>query len=189
MNDIQILNEERKEYFIGSKKKKIELEMLGISKYYDVFIPRFLAFLSYFKKDLELMDFPTGKTWSKKKEMDSIRSQIQRLFSLKKVRKDFVRLLKDVGYLRFSKRYFLKYVKPTELVDMFLKIYKFNIDDFKKKVLEAEYLLILSSRQSQTSIDNLSRGDMSNRVKRFTTNGTVGGLREKLKPRFRQLEK
>jgi hypothetical protein len=189
MDDVDILNEERKVFFIGPKKKKLELEMLGISKYYKYFIPRFLAFLSYFKKDLELLDFPTGNKWNKKKELDSIRSQVQRIFSLDKVRKEFTLLLKKVGYLKFSRRYFEEHVKPIQLVDIFLRVYKFNIDDFKKKVLETELLLILSDRPSQTSTDNLSSADLSERIRKHTGDGTGGGLKKKLKPRFQQLKK
>jgi hypothetical protein len=183
MNDIDILNEERKVYFIGPKKKKIELEMLGISKYYQVFIPRFLTFLNFFKKDLELVNFPSGKEWSRKKEIEALRSQLQRLFSHRKVHTYFIKLLKKVGYLKFSKRYFYKYVKPSELIDIFIKVYKFNIDDLKKKVLEMELATLTIDQQSQTFIDNLLKKGTSNQSKSGV------GKNGRLKPRFQQLKK
>jgi hypothetical protein len=189
MDDIDILNEKNKVYLIGPKKKKLELKMLGISMYYEYFIPRFLAFLSYFKKDLELLEFPTGKKWNKKKELDSLRSQLQRIFSLKKARNDFIDLLKKVGYLRFSKRYFNKYIDPSGLIDIFIRVYKFNIDDLKKKVLEANLEILLSSQQSQTSTGNLSNADISRLLKKQSGTGEGGGLKKKLKPRFRQCKK
>jgi hypothetical protein len=182
MNDIDILNEEKKEYIIGPKRKKVKLEMLGISKYYQVFIPRFLIFLEFFKKDNELLSLPSMKDWNKKKKVDASRSQLQRLFSHTNVQHSFFRLLKKAGYIKFSKRYFFEYVKPTEMVDMFIKIYKFNVDDFKKKVSEMELEVLITGHQSQTSIENYLKKATSSHTK----NGT--GKKGRLKPRFQQLK-
>jgi hypothetical protein len=183
MDDYSILNEERKVYFIGPKRKKIELEMLGISKYYEVFIPRFLDFLEFFKADLELVNFPSGKDWNRKKDMEMLKSQLRRVLSLKKSRKQFISLLKKVGYLKFSKRYFNKYVKPVILVEILLRVYKFNIDDFKKKLSEKEITELFTSLRSRTYTGTSSNRDISSR-----SSGGVG-LKKKLKSRYRQLKK
>lgn len=183
MDDHDILNESRKVYFIGPEKKRIELEMLGLSKYYDEFIPRFYAILEFFKADLDLVKFPSGKDWTKKKDLAATKSQLRRLCSLKKFRKEFIKLLKKVAYLKFSKRYFYEHVKPIQLVEMFLEIYKFNIDDFKKKLSDREIVDLFTSLRSRTYTGTSSNRGTSNR----SSNNT--GLQKKLKSRFRQPKK
>jgi len=183
MEDTQILNEERKVFLVGPKKKRLELKMLGISKYYDEFVPRFTQFLLYFQADTERMTLPTGKSWKYKKKMETLRSQLRRVFSYAMVRKDFIRLLKEVGYLRFSDRYFNEYVTPKELAEIFLRVYKFNIDDFKKKLSEIADSILESDPQLRTYIGASSSGDGSNRLQKSP------GFRERLPARFRNLEK
>jgi hypothetical protein len=186
MDDIQILNEERKTYLIGPKKKKIELEMLSISKYYDVFVPEFLLFLNFFEKDTERLEIklPTGKQWTKKKEMSTLKSQIRRIFSYAQVRVRFYKLLKRSGYVKFSRKYFERNVTPSLMVELFLRIYKFNIDDFKKKLSEVADNILLPSLQSPISTGISSIGVGSSR-----RSGGPSGGREKLEPRFRVLPK
>ncbi len=183
MEDIQILNEKRKVYFIGPKKKRLELKMLGLSEYYEDFIPEFLLFLDYFNQDAEDISLPTGKAWGKKKQMTTLASQLRRILSYRLIRKRFIRILKKVGYLKFSKRYFYKHVTPAMLVDMFLRVYKFNVDDFKKKLSEAAEAILESGQQSQTFTGLLSNGVGPSQFK------GIPGFREKLKPRYRNLEK
>lgn len=183
MDDIQILNEERKIYYIGPDKKKLELRMLGISDYYDVFVPEFLFFLDYFRSDTEKIVLPTGKGWTKKKEMETLRSQLKRVFSYKIVQKRFVRILKRTGYLKFRKRYFYKHVTPIMMIEMFEKIYKFNVDDFKKKVLVVATRIVESSRhlQTYTALSSTAVGLSQSQKK----TGQKTGLPKMLKPRFR----
>ena len=183
MEDLRILNEERKVYYIGPEKKRFELKMLGLSGYYEEFIPEFLSFLDYFAQDAEDLSLPTGKAWGKKKALTTLSGQLRRILSYKLIRKRFIKILKKVGYLKFSKKYFYKHVTPSMLADMFLRVYKFNVDDFKKKLSEVAAAILESGQPSQTFTDLLSSGAGSSQFK------GAPGFREELKPRYRNLEK
>ena len=174
--DIEILDEEKVELEIGKKKKIVVLEMLTIKKYYDVFIPKFLEFLQYFKmlgKSLELPSYK-DKDWKDKDFMNDLIDKIRQVMSYENARKEFIKLLKKIGCLKMSRAYFEKYVKPTELISIFLYVYKFNIDGVKKKLDEAE-TEILGVATSQVTPNSTGL-----QLKK-------GGLREKLPARYPRL--
>jgi len=191
LDDIQILNETQKEIRIWERKdgkrtgkhKSIFLYMLPMNVYYEEFVPRFVVFLNFFKADNEKIRLPTGKSWSRKKELNTLKSQLQRIFSYKLVRKQFIRLLASSGYLKMSRRYFERNATPIDLVEIFLYVYKHNIDDFKKKISDAIGAVSEFRELLPTYTDQSSKEDGSNRLL------GVAGFRESLKPRFQRWPK
>jgi len=177
VEDIKILNEEPSVFWIGKsgKKKKLVIEMLGISKYYDRFIPLFVNLLGMMTKVHEDIVFPSGKQWKSATQLDKVRKYFQSVFSHKAIRKYFIKMVERIGYLEnMNRKFFEKFVTPITLIDIFLYIYKHNIDGFKKKLLEAVEVVLGSGPLSVTSIESSSK---------------KAGRREKLKPRFRRLAK
>jgi hypothetical protein len=177
VEDIEILNEKPTVFWIGKSgnKKKLIIEMLSISKYYDKFIPLFVGLLQEITKVNEDIQFPSGKQWKSATQLEKVRKYFQSTFSHKAIRKYFIKMVYKVGYLEnMSLKFFEKYVKPVVLIDIFLYIYKHNIDGFKKKLLEAVEVVLGSGPLSVTST-----GSLSKKV----------GRQEKLEPRFRRLAK
>lgn len=192
MDDIKILNEETKEHRIFKRDKEgkrtgkyrsIFLYMLSLSDYYEEFVPRFVVFLNFFKVDNEKIRLPTGKNWNQKKVMKIVGSQLRRVFSYALVRKEFIRLLKKVGYLKMGRRYFEKYATPSDLIEIFLYVYKHNVDDFKKKILEACEKVQEFQELQQTSTGQSSSGAGSGRFQ------DAAGFRITLPRRFPRLGK
>jgi len=191
LSDIEILNETQKEVKIwevkkgkkSGKYKSMFLYMLPISSYYEEFVPNFVVFLNFFKADNEKIRLPTGKSWSRKKELATLKSQLQRIFSYALVRKLFIRLLQKCGYLKMSRKYFESNATPFDLVEIFLKIYKFNVDDFKKKILDA-LQKVSEFQELQRTYTGRSLNEVGyNRLQ------DIAGFQKKLKPRFQRLEK
>lgn len=174
--DIDILNEEPSVFWIGkgNKAKKLEIEMLTMHKYYKIFLPRFVTLINLIVMQNNEIQLPEGEMWKNKKGMDQTMRYLRVTFSAGEIRKNFIKLLNKVGYLNeMSVNFFEKNVKPTVLVAIFLYVYKHNIEGFKKKVLEVvKEITGQCDPQPLTFIDSLSK---------------KGGLKEKLKPRFRPL--
>lgn len=172
LSDMQILNEERVAFNIGRgrKKKKLILEMLPISIYYDVFIPKFVELLDHFKNLCNGMVLPTGKDWQDKKGMKLFTKYVKSGFSHKEVREDFIELLKAVGFLKMRIKFFEMNVNVAELVSIFVWIYKHNIDGLKKKVEEA----IVEIAKDMTQLSPIY----------IESSSKKGGRKEKLMPRF-----
>ena len=173
LDDIKILNEENVVKSIGSKNKKLELRLLTIHEYYDIFIPRFVVLIELMKRQIGVFDLPDGNMWKIKKKMNTAIKYIKRALSFDMVRKEFIELLNAVGFMKMKKKYFESNVKITELPMIFFHIYKFNIDGVKKKLSEIELALTKFKQQPLTSTEKSL---------------TEGGLKAKL-PRRHQLSK
>jgi len=182
IDDIDILNQEPTRFWICDKKKRrkgiikrkaLVIDMLSIHEYYKVFIPMFINLIELIQKENDELILPDGKQWKEKNKLNTIRQYLRTAFSYNYVRKYLIQLVFKVGYLQnMSKRFFDKNVEPAQLIDVFLHIYKHNIDGFKKKVQIAVETVMGSDPLSLTYTEPLS---------------TKGGLKEKLTPRFRQL--
>ncbi len=172
--DVDILNERGKwSDPIGPKKKRIYFEMLSISRYYEDFVPLYVAFLEYFKTEAARMKLPTGKQWKSKKQMETMRSYLRAVFSYRIVRRAWFSLMKQCGIVGMSRKYYERYCKPTDMIEHFLFVYLFNVDGVKKKVEHA-----VSVTMGQTPLSSISTDSSL----------TKGGLKAKLKPRFPTLD-
>jgi hypothetical protein len=174
LSDLEILNEETVDIPIGPDKRELHLYQLYAGKYYDEFIPRFIGFLNYFKSLGIALSLPSGNDWKKKKVVSQATSDVRRAFSHKQVRKSFIKLLQKVGYLdkKLKRKYLEKFIKPDELIRIFLYVYKMNVDGVKKNVDQALVEVFGTTSPLQTSIG---------------TSPSEGGLKEVLKPRFPKL--
>jgi len=171
--DIEILNEEKQVVHIGPKKKPVVLDMLSISRYYDIFIPKFLEIIQHFQSVVGNITLPTeGKEYTDKDLMTKLYNQIQQGLSNKKARRSFIKLLKSVGFMGMSRAYFEKYCKVPQMIDIFVHVYRFNVNGVKKKVELVRSLILDTSPQSQTSIHTPSK---------------KAGLKQVLKPRYQRL--
>lgn len=171
LTDLEILNEETVDIPIGPDKRMLHLYQLSIGKYYNQFMPRFIGFLNYFKALGIQLSLPGGADWKKPKVVGKAVEGIRKVFSHTEVRKSFIKILKKVGFLdrNLNRKYFEKYVKPTELIRIFLYIYKFNIDGVKKNVDQALKEVFGTDSPSQIFTE---------------TSQSEGGLKKVLAPRF-----
>jgi len=175
IEDTDILNERPIELTIGPRKKKIVLRYLSPSEYFDRFVPDFTAWLISFGGLIGNLAFPDSeKEWKDPKVLEAFRRNLLARFQSKKLRTSYLRILKRAGVLKMSVRYFEKYATVVDLVRIFVMVYRFNVDGYKKKVLSL--LQEIQDRGSSTSTRKSSSED-----------GFRVGQVEKLRPRFRVL--
>lgn len=179
LDDFNILNEDYVLIEIGTRQRVLEcirIEELAIGPFYDVFVPEYRNLL--YRNILAIKECQFDLSWmdDQNQNKEFVIAKLQGLLSHKLIRNDFIKLLKRLKLLKMRRGKALKLIHPTQLGLMFYYLYKFNVDNVKKKFMS----LLEMFDGKKTAISEI-----------FTTPSSnldfCPGQQKVLKPRYRRL--